>query len=264
MMEKKMYWRYPMSTFRSSKVRQEKVLADKRLPHAGPMMDVYPSETGDRVHVWLIYFAQLRKRPAPMDVVLLDGDPSGGYNIWVFDDKLNQRFTINFEQPPFGHHAYFSDIDADGRDEILIGNRLVDGDGKILWTMEGAKTMDIYGPGRHADSVSIGWKGNNVSDGYFATFCVGDDGLFLADAKTGKVYAHYLLGHVQGHSVGKFRKDVPGLQIICFTEHRGFGVNTIIDSRGNVLYRWQPDFRSEGGVTVNWKGDGEEFSRDEN
>ena len=225
------------------------------------MMDVHQDVFGNHAHVWDFYFCQLRKKPAPMDVLLMDNDPSGGYNIWVFDENLKQRFTINFEQPPFGHFAYFPDIDNDGIQEILIGNRLVDGNGKILWTMEGAKTMDMYGPGRHADAVSVGWKGNDLSDGLFAAFSEGDDGLFLADTKTGKVYANLLLGHVQGHATGKFRKDVPGLQVMCYTRHRGFGATYLVDSRGNILNRWQPDFRNEGGWVVNWKGDGEEFTR---
>lgn len=205
------------------------------------------------------YPCQLRKAPAPPDILLTETAAGGARHIYVYDAQLRQRFSICFEQPPYGHNAFCHDLDGDGRDEILVGHRLVDGDGNILWTVEGAKEEDMFGPGRHADSVSCGWKTDDPADGYFCALSCGDDGLLLVDAKDGRILARQHIGHVQGHSIAKYRKDLPGMQVLCGTRHNGYGILALVDSQGNVLHRWQPDFRSQGGYPINWKGDGEEY-----
>ncbi|MCF7837403.1 MAG: hypothetical protein K9N49_02130 [Candidatus Marinimicrobia bacterium] len=228
-------------------------------PPRGLMMERMPEKARPHGQTYGWYFPRLRGPGQPRDILFFDCLPAGGWNLWVYDAQLRLRFQRFNEQPQHGHHAFCFDLNGDGYDEILLGSRLLDCEGRQIWLAPGAKEMDLFGPGRHVDNVSIGRKSDDPRDGYFVVMSAGDDGLFLLDAADGRLIAHHTFGHVQGHSVSTYRRDLPGSQIWAATRHRGYGVLALFDSRGQCLQRGQPDFRNQGGAPCTWTAGGEDL-----
>ena len=52
---------------------------------------------------------------------------------------------------------------------------------------------------------------------------------------SGKILKHVRLGHSQTQSVGKFRPELPGLQIYIANFWRSPGIVTLFDPDGNIL-----------------------------
>lgn len=228
------------------------VLAARPFPEAAPLMGV----PGTTAPIGYSYAVQFRPPPAPMDILLLDADPGGGRNVWCYDAGLELRWqkTLPFA---FGHNMCFPDIDGDGAQEAMIGHCLLDGDGNLLWSIEAMHTMPCGAMGIHADSVVVG---DLAGDGRLRLASVsGDDGVLFVDALTGRLLNRERLGHAQGVSAARYLSSEPGIQVLVGTRHRAYGIFGLYNGHGERLFRWQPDFVSQGGRPVNWRGDGEEL-----
>ena len=79
------------------------------------------------------------------------------------------------------------------------------------------------------------------------------------DARDGRVRVRHMIGHAQGLSVGNFRPERPGLEILCGTRWDNYGILCIFSGAGEPLARLQPDNVSQGGPPINWSGDGSEL-----
>jgi len=121
------------------------VTAETELPRTGPYRGYRNASMGDVLHsLKVIWPCKIRKTEKAQDLILRDGDGAGtGYSIWAFDEKLNLRWRQDAHNAWYGMYIWFYDVDGDGRDEILPGYDLYDGDGNHLWTMEGRSTSRI-------------------------------------------------------------------------------------------------------------------------
>jgi len=234
------------------------IRCEESLPPAGP----YVGFRNSRCAVAGLYVVNLRGEAHPSDIVIMDGTSAGGYTIWAYaydacKQVLSLMWTMTIDQPPFGHHIHFHDIDGDGREEILAGCFLLDDDGMLLWRVDGSEYFECFQGGRHPDVVALGKFAGD--DSFQAILACGSEGVFFVDARTGKVHRHHRIGHAQGLSIGNFRMDVKGLEVLVGTRWGNYGILTIFSGWGDELAQFQPDYRSQGGPPVNWRGDGQEF-----
>ena len=168
---------------------------------------------------------------------------------WVFSNRLELVFK---GETNTGHYPYPLDLDADGRDEVLIGYSLWDATGRRLWDRD-----DVLED--HADASTLG---NFTADPKAAprVYWTGsDEGLVVADLQ-GKILKHVRVGHTQNLSVGRFRPELPGLQLMTVNFWKSPGIVSLFDPDGNLLQQGQPIYSGSPILPVNWRGDGQEFA----
>ncbi len=76
-----------------------------------------------------LYFCDLRGTGRDADMIIKDRYLS----VWAYNDKLE---LLWHSQCNSGHYPYAYDVDADGKDEVMIGYTLFDEDGTKLWTLD--------------------------------------------------------------------------------------------------------------------------------
>jgi hypothetical protein len=140
----------------------------------------------------------------------------------------------------------------------------------------GVRTFPWRNPIVHLDSWAAGDEGNEpyleqhlINDDlrFSPLFVTGDKELvdgsdegFLVFDLQGKLLKHLRLGHAQTQSVGKYRPDLPGLQIAIANFWRNPGIVTLLDHEGNILAQDEMIPGSSHLEPVNWRGDGQEFA----
>jgi rhamnogalacturonan endolyase len=168
---------------------------------------------------------------------------------WIFDRDLKLLWEGEGQT---GHYPYPFDVDRDGRQEFLIGYSLWGADGKRRWTHD-STLRD------HADALSIGNFTGRPSAGVRAYIDGSDEGFLVFEAD-GTLVKHLRIGHAQTQSVGKYRPDLPGLQILIATFWRNPGIVTLLDADANILAQDEMIPGSSHLEPVNWRGDGQEFA----
>lgn len=147
-----------------------------------------------------------------------------------------------------GHCPLPVDIDGDGRDEVLVGYTMLDGDGRELWTYPIEED--------HTDEIVMG-KFRGDGKGYFA--CVsGTEGFFIGDFK-GNIVARDHIGHAQRVSVANYCPERPGFEIavVNFWGHQG--MIYLYDTDGNQLWEMENEMNGNLLTPVNWDGNGQEL-----
>jgi rhamnogalacturonan endolyase len=200
----------------------------------------YELEVGDS-----IAFADLTGRKARTDIIIKDRYRT----FWVFNKELHLLWR---GQANLGHYPFPLDIDGDGREEILIGYSLFGADGRQLWT----KDKELKD---HADGVVMGNFSGVAAAPMRVYFCASDDGHVVLDLQ-GNILKHTHIGHAQSPSIGKFRPDLPGVQMITTNFWRNPGIVTLFDHEGNILAQEEPIHSASPLLPVNWRGDGQEFA----
>jgi rhamnogalacturonan endolyase len=207
--------------------------------------------------------ADVKDRPYELNIgdSLLFIDLSGGGHprhillkdryrgFWIFDDRL-QLLWEGVGQT--GHYPFPVDIDGDKRQEFLIGYSLWAADGRPRWSHD-ARLRD------HADALSVGNFSGQPS-GPVRAYINGSDEGFLVIEADGTIVKHLRLGHAQTQSVGKYRPDLPGLQLLIANFWRNPGIVTLLDWQGNILAQEEMIPGSSHLEPVNWRGDGQEFA----
>ena len=188
-------------------------------------------------------FANLRGGPRAADLLL-----KNRYNqIWAYDDRLNLLWT---DAHNTGHFLRVCDVDGDGRDEVMTGYTLLDGDGKVIW--QHTHFVD------HADEIAVGRFDPDRDDHQIAQ-AAGEDGFLLFGAD-GELLRQDHVGHVQRVSVAKYRPDVPGLQYYVVTYWGNAGIIVLFDAAGRRLHSLEPTSLGNVLSPVNWTGDGTEYA----
>ena len=81
----------------------------------------------------------------------------------------------------------------------------------------------------HADAISVG-RFTGRDDEPARVYIDGcDEGLLMLDAASGSILKQHRLGHAQTQSVGRYRIDRPGLQILIANFWRNTGIVTALD-----------------------------------
>ncbi len=192
-----------------------------------------------------ILFVDLAGSGSPREILLKDRYRG----FWIFDKDLTLVWQGDGQT---GHYPFPFDVDRDGRQEFLIGYSLWGSDGKRRWSHD-IELRD------HADALSIGNFTGRPSAGVRAYVDGSDEGFLVFEAD-GRLVKHLRLGHAQTQSVGRYRPDLPGLQIMIATFWRNPGIVTLLDADANILAQEEMIPGSSHLEPVNWRGDGREFA----
>jgi len=138
-----------------------------------------------------------------------------------------------------GSHGLISaDVDADGRDELVIGAAVIDDNGKGLWTLEMGHPDVCYVADVDPDN-----KGLEVFYGFETRQKT--DGLCVVDAKTGrKLWTHKEpTKHVHGQGMcADVLAEHPGMEV--FAGERDLPKRWLYSAQGKLI-----EFREKGGIT---------------
>ncbi|HAX43092.1 MAG TPA: hypothetical protein PLF84_03210 [Bryobacteraceae bacterium] len=168
---------------------------------------------------------------------------------WIYDENL--KLLWNGEGQT-GHYPYPMDVDGDGREEFALGYTVWSADGKPLFSRD----KDFRD---HADGISVGNYSADPKQAPLVYACGSDEGFLLFDLK-GNVLKHLRIGHAQSPSVGKYRADVEGVQLMTINYWRNPGIVSLFDWQGNLLKQGEPIHSGSPLLPVNWRGDGAEFA----
>ncbi|HEX3446665.1 MAG TPA: hypothetical protein VHS97_00310 [Isosphaeraceae bacterium] len=169
-------------------------------------------------------------------------------HFWIYNNHLEPLWQ---GQGQTGHYPYPFDIDGDGHDELAIGYAVWNHKGHQLWSRD-RELRD------HADGLAVGSFGSDPK-AEPRVYAWGSDEGFLVFDRRGTIMKHERIGHAQTASVGKFRPDLPGLQLICVNFWKNPGIITLFDADGNLLAQDEPIHSGSPMLPVNWTGDGREF-----
>ena len=199
--------------------------------------NIFPRILGD-----CLYFCDLQGLGYDSDIILKDRYR----NLWAFDKELRLLWQAECNT---GHYPYAADIDADGKDELMMGYTLFDDNGERLWTLDD-RLQD------HADGVALLRFHNG---GNLKLLCAAsDEGLFFTDS-AGRILKHHYFGHVQNPAIANFRDDLPGLEIVTINFWRNQGIVHYFDADGKLYYSFEPNQYGSMCLPVNWTGETEEF-----
>jgi len=151
-----------------------------------------------------------RQRPPQIWIKCDDASPPGSSYcnpLRVLAADLTPYWP-DIEVPRPAHVPVARDIDGDGCDEIVHGACAHDHDGRLLWQ------ADI--PSTHVDQVILADINQDGRLEAVVALCGGGGGMVL-DALTGRALWTVPRKHCGFACVGKFRDDLPGLQV-CFGE----------------------------------------------
>lgn len=192
-----------------------------------------------------LLFLNLSGKPHRQEMLLKDR-----YNsFWVFNGDLQPLWSGTGLT---GHFPYPYDFNHDGRDEFVIGYSLWGGNGQQLWSQD-EKLKD------HADAISAGNYTGDAAASPRVYTCGSDEG-FLMFSADGRLLKQVRLGHAQTQSVGKYRPEAKGLQIMTANFWRNTGIVTLFDADANILAQEELIPGSSHLQPVNWRGDGQEFA----
>ncbi|MBQ8161230.1 MAG: hypothetical protein IJ083_10815 [Clostridia bacterium] len=191
-----------------------------------------------------IRICNFRGLKEPSDILIKDRY----CRIWALDSELNLLWK--YKSPTnTGHCPLPVDIDGDGRDELLVGYRMLDSDGTELWHYPIEED--------HTDEIVAGrWKEGDERC-YFA--CVsGTEGFFVGDCH-GHILRRDMIGHAQRVSVANYCPDRPGLQIAVTNFWGHQGVILLYDQDGKMIWEMENEMNGNIVAPVNWDGNGTEL-----
>ena len=192
-----------------------------------------------------IAFLNLGGGAHPREILVKDRYRS----FWIFDAALNVLWSGSGQT---GHYPYPLDINGDGREEFALGYALWSPEGRQLWSRD-SELRD------HADGIVIGNFSGDPKAEPRVYACGSDEGFLMFDIR-GNILKHLRIGHAQSPSIGKYRMDVPGLQLLTVNYWRNPGILSLFDAAGNLLQQDEPIHTGSPLLPVNWRGDGQEFA----
>ena len=164
-----------------------------------------------------------------------------------------------------GHGLITADIDADGRDELVMGSAVIDDNGKGLWTQQMGHP-DVF----YVADITDNNPGLEIF--YALETRQKADGLMVVDAKTGrKLWTHKEpTFHLHGQGMAAdILAEYPGVE--CFGGERDFDKRWLYSADGKLIkfYEnkmtltprplwWDADAQKEvviGSSIMNWDGD---------
>lgn len=178
------------------------------------------------------------------------------HQIWA----LNRDFELlwTHEGNP-GHYPWAYDLDGDGKDEVMAGYDLLDSGGRLLWSCDDLED--------HADCI---WVGDVNGDGE-PELVIGGSVTVMYDRRGNELWRHQDSVESQHIALGKFRSDLPGLQIAGLDRlareddglgRKGKDALFLLDAEGRQL--WKEDRKTDGWLTIiemirNWEREGPDY-----
>lgn len=165
---------------------------------------------------------------------------------------LDEKGELLWEQHTgSGSQPMVYDLDSDGRDEVLMGYSVIDPDGEL-----------IFDVGAHIGDRCNGVSVYEMLDGERRIPCLvyaaGDWGVLYFDFE-GHLLKQNILGHVSHLGIANLDAESPGLELVTSNGWGSQGLAHVLDAEGSIKVDFQPENVVFRCLTVNWKGDGEEF-----
>ncbi|MNB76284.1 FG-GAP repeat protein [compost metagenome] len=185
-----------------------------------------------------IIIANLSGNEHPSDIILKDRY----HKLWALDKNLQLLWT---HEGNVGHYPWVSDLDGDGRDEVMAGYDLLDADGKLKWSCH---DLDD-----HADCL---WVGDVNGDG-LPELVVGGSVTVMYDRNGQELWRYEGSIESQHLALGRFCPELPGLQIAgldrMVREDDGKGLKGkdamfLLDQNGREL--WKEERTTDGWLTI--------------
>ena len=231
------------------------IRAERELPPPAP----FDACRGGKPAPVRLFAVQLQPLPAPCGLLLCEDIPGGAHSAWAYDAALNPLWEVHLPAPLLGRTPWLADIDGDGAEEILLGWCLLDHDGKVLRVLNEGLCADRTLAGRCGQNGVLGHLAAADSAEWTMAHAGAGEGLVLADALTGNVRAHSLIGNVQQIVAGRFRPELPGRQLWTATGPGNAGIFTLVDAAGAELQQLQPEFAAGPLRKMRWGPDGQEL-----
>ncbi|MET0447433.1 MAG: PQQ-binding-like beta-propeller repeat protein [Aeromicrobium sp.] len=215
---------------------------------------VFDGETGEEK--WSFDLPDPMARDA---IIFVDASGQGFAGEILLKDRYTKAWMVTAEgellwthEGNTGQYPWPYDFDGDGREEIMLGYDMVSPDGELLWR------VDLPD---HADTI---WIADIDSDGV-ADVLLGGASTSAHRWDTGEViWLNDDTVESQNIIVGKFRDDIPGLQVFGLDRidrtTNGLDGLFMIDAQGNTV--WQEERATRGcygsipEIIHNWAGDG--------
>ena len=198
----------------------------------------------ERINPDGIRICNFRGKERPADILIKDRY----CRIYALDEDLNVMWK--FKSPTnTGHCPLPIDIDGDGKDELLVGYKLLDSDGQMLWSYPISED--------HTDEIVAGKWMPGEDEGHFA--CVsGTEGFFIGDFY-GNIVARDMVGHAQRVSIANYCPEREGREIVVTNFWGHQGVIFLYDCYGNQIWEMENEMNGNILAPVNWDGDGTEL-----
>lgn len=204
----------------------------------------YQTYAFERINPDGIRICNFRGKEKPADILIKDRY----CRIYALDEDLNVMWK--FKSPTnTGHCPLPIDIDGDGKDELLVGYKLLDSDGQMLWSYPISED--------HTDEIVAGKWMPGEDEGHFA--CVsGTEGFFIGDFY-GNIVARDMIGHAQRVSIANYCPEREGREIVVTNFWGHQGVIFLYDCYGNQIWEMENEMNGNILAPVNWDGDGTEL-----
>jgi hypothetical protein len=185
-----------------------------------------------------IIIANLTGNSFPQDIIL----KNRYRKLWAMDKEFNLLWT--HEGNP-GHFPWVYDFDGDGYDEVMAGYDFLDHDGRVLWS---CKDLDD-----HADCIWVGHVDPSSSPSDPVNIVVGGSVTVMYDTKGNEQWRYDGSIESQHIALGKFRSDLPGLQVagldrIIRGNENGKDGLFLLDANGKEIAK--EDRKSKGWLTI--------------
>ena len=204
----------------------------------------YQTYAFERINPDGIRICNFRGKERPADILIKDRY----CRIYALDEDLNVMWK--YKSPTnTGHCPLPIDIDGDGKDELLVGYKLLDSDGQMLWSYPISED--------HTDEIVAGKWMPGEDEGHFA--CVsGKAGFFIGDFY-GNIVARDMIGHAQRVSIANYCPEREGREIVVTNYWGHQGVIFLYDCYGNQIWEMENEMNGNILAPVNWDGDGTEL-----
>ncbi|WP_425452278.1 hypothetical protein [Paenibacillus sambharensis] len=174
--------------------------------------------------------------------------------LWAMDRDFRLLWTHDGNP---GHFPWVFDLDGDGRDEVMAGYDLLDHDGTMLWSCQELED--------HADCI---WVGDVDGQDGREEIVVGGSVTVMYDREGRELWRYEGSIESQHVALGKFRSDLPGLQVAGLDRmERGDTTGVLTESGKDALFLldaqgreiWKEDRKTSGWLTIietlrNWDG----------
>lgn len=218
-----------------------------------------------------IAICNLRGLPVPQDILAIHASKLKVAAYAYENGGLTARWYWITDHAGYssGHYAYPYDIDGDGRDEVLAGVDVLDENGNRLWKIE----LPPFNPDHpdwgpdHVDAMTCAdmdpdRPGKEI-------IVVAATGMWFYQSSGNLLWWHpskvtdpaggYFSGEgIQEVLVANLRNDIPGLEIVCYSEDM-YAENTVavFDKNGSVLTWGTQNTGPRRWITsaMDWDGD---------